>query len=304
MYSHVCSVNALSPCHADVGGRTLQCQNKADPFLTPSLWYEGIISGFIKGWHTVSLIRVRAPHQEGSQFYLLHAIGQFLSALAVAWPCQHAKHMSCRPAPPDLQRLSIFVIKNWSHNIPVNWLIHTNSRAVCFAFKCLLRLVLPPTLSPWGIFPSSVLSVLCFPFFWIINCVHDNCLTFLFFLFFLRNANLQWCHMVVGSSPAYCILWSILSFFSHSRLTRQRGVACVLNVSHLLASKKRSSYSTAAFQSSAQHFSEKRVKPELPYWVSSLTRNCAWESTWRAAHMNWDFFGIFVLLQLGKARHG
>lgn len=70
-YSHVCSVNSLSPCHAEVGGLTLRRQNKADPFLTPSLRYEGIVCGFIKGCHTVSLIRLRAPHQEGSQFPLL-----------------------------------------------------------------------------------------------------------------------------------------------------------------------------------------------------------------------------------------
>lgn len=200
---------------------------------------------------------------------------------------------------PGLRRLNIFVIKNWSQNIPVNWLIHTNSRAVCF--KCLFRLVLPPTLSPWGIFPSSVLSVLCFPFCWIINCVPDNWLTD--WLFFLRDVNLEWCHVVVGSSPAYSLIHSFF-FISHSCLTRQRRVACVLNVSHLLASKKKEcSYSTAAFQSSAQYFSEKRVKPELLYWVSSFTRNCAWEKlqrTWRAAHTNWDFFGNFVLLQLGK----
>lgn len=209
--------------------------------------------------------------------------------------------MSCRPAPPDLQRLNIFVIKNWSHSIPVNWLIHTNSRAVCLAFKCLFRLGLPPTLSPWGIFPSSVLSVLCFPFFWIINCVHGNWLTD--FSFFWGMEILNGVTWLLGHHSH--ILWSILSFFSHSHLTRQRRVACVLNVSHLLASKKREcSYSSAAFQSSVQHFSEKQVKPELPYWFSSFTRNCAWgnlQSTWRAAHMNWDFFfGNFVLLQSGK----
>lgn len=117
--------------------------------------------------------------------------------------------MCCRPALLDLQRVNIFVIKNWSHDIPVNWLIHTNSRAVCVAFKCLFRLVLPPTLWLWGIFPSSVLSVLCFPFCWIINCVHDNWLPFLFL--FWRKQILNCVTWLLGLYPH--ILWSILSFF-------------------------------------------------------------------------------------------
>lgn len=116
------------------------------------------------------------------------------------------------PVLPGLQRLNMFVIKNWSRHIPVNWLIHTNSRAVRSDFKCLFRLVLPPTLQPPGIFPSSVLSALCLPFCWIMDCVHkltDSC--------FL---SLEWCHGVVGSSPVF-FSFILIRWFSPWR-TRQQ----------------------------------------------------------------------------------
>lgn len=111
MYSHVCSVNALGPCHAEVGGLTPQRRNKADPFLTPSLRYEGIICGFIKGCHTVSL---RAPHQERSQFHLLHGSVDTSSANSgLPWLLRGDVSMqNACPALPVLQRLNIFVIKN------------------------------------------------------------------------------------------------------------------------------------------------------------------------------------------------
>lgn len=59
MYSHVCRVNALSPCHAGVGGLTLPGQNKVDPFLTLGLQQEAIY----KARHPVSLTLFKKIHQ-------------------------------------------------------------------------------------------------------------------------------------------------------------------------------------------------------------------------------------------------